>query len=44
MGRFFKHLFRIAVVLTIGLAVYAMLADLPPPTREVVFDLPAPEQ
>ncbi|MEM9059703.1 MAG: hypothetical protein AAGD13_04505 [Pseudomonadota bacterium] len=42
MGRALKYLFRIAVLGTLALAAYAMLADLPPPTRDVVVDLPAP--
>lgn len=42
MGRALKYIFRIAVLATLGLAAYAMLADLPPPTRNVVVDLEAP--
>lgn len=42
MGRFFKLLLRVAIAAAIGLAIYAMLADLPPPTREIVVDLPPP--
>ena len=42
MGRALKYLFRIAVLALLGLIGYAMLADLPPPTREVVVDLPMP--
>ena len=44
MGRFFKLLFRVAIVAVVGLGIYAMLADLPPPTRDVVEDLPVPER
>lgn len=42
MGRALIYLFRIAVLALLGLIGYAMLADLPPPTREVVVELPAP--
>ncbi|MEL6997765.1 MAG: hypothetical protein ACFB03_11740 [Paracoccaceae bacterium] len=42
MGRALKYLFRIAVLGALALAAYAMLADLPPPTRDVVVELPAP--
>ena len=43
MGRAFVYLFRIAVLAVLGLVAYAMLADLPPPTEEVVIELPPPE-
>ena len=42
MGRALKYIFRIAVLAVLGLVVYAMLADLPPPTEDVVIELPAP--
>ena len=42
MFRAFKFLFWLAVVCALGLAGYAMIADLPPPTRDVVVDLPSP--
>lgn len=42
MGRMLKYLFYIAVLAMLGLAGYAMVADLPPPTKEVVVDLPMP--
>ena len=42
MGRALKYLFRIAVLAVLGLAGYALIADLPPPTREIVLDLPMP--
>ena len=42
MWRILKYLFWLAVLALIGLAVYAMVADLPPPTREIVVDLPTP--
>lgn len=42
MGRALKYLFRIAILALLGLVGYAMLADLPPPTREVVVELPVP--
>lgn len=42
MGRALKYLFRIAVLAVLGLLGYAFLADLPPPTKDVVIELPAP--
>lgn len=42
MGRALKFIFRIAVLGALGLAAYAMLADLPPPTRDVVVDIKPP--
>lgn len=42
MGRALKYIFRIAVLGALGLAAYAMLADLPPPTRDVVVDIKPP--
>lgn len=42
MGRALKYIFWIAVLTTLGLAAYAMLADLPPPTKDVVIELDAP--
>ncbi|MFK7942511.1 MAG: hypothetical protein AB8B85_06320 [Paracoccaceae bacterium] len=42
MGRALVYLFRIAVLAVLGLVVYALLADLPPPTEDVVIDLQAP--
>lgn len=42
MGRALKFIFRIAVLGVLGLVGYAMIADLPPPTREIVVDLPVP--
>ncbi len=42
MGRALKYLLRIAVLAAIGLVVYAIVADLPPPTRMVEQDLPMP--
>ncbi|MEM7189763.1 MAG: hypothetical protein AAF439_09140 [Pseudomonadota bacterium] len=42
MGRALKYLFRLAVLAGLGLVGYAMLADLPPPTKEVVVELPMP--
>ncbi len=42
MGRALKYLFRIAILALLGLVGYAMLADLPPPTRDVVVELPLP--
>lgn len=42
MGRALKYLFRIAILAAIGIVVYAMVADLPPPTRIVERDLPMP--
>ena len=42
MWRTIKFLFRIAVLALLALAGYALLADLPPPTREIVVELPPP--
>ncbi|MEM1160066.1 MAG: hypothetical protein AAGJ28_03970 [Pseudomonadota bacterium] len=42
MGRAIKYLFRLAVLAGLGLVAYAMLAELPPPTKEVVVELPVP--
>lgn len=44
MGRALKYLFYLVVLGGLGLVVYAVIADLPPPTREVVVDLPVPGQ
>lgn len=41
MWRALKYLFRIAVLALLGLTAYAMLTDLPPPTKEIVVDLKA---
>lgn len=41
MWRALKYLFRIAVLALLGLTAYAMLTDLPPPTKEIVIDLKA---
>lgn len=43
MGRLIKYLFWIAVLGALGLAAYAMLAELPPPTEKVVIELPSPQ-
>jgi hypothetical protein len=43
MGRALKYLFRLAVLAVLGIAAYALLADLPPPTRNVEVELPVPE-
>jgi len=42
MWRAFKFLFRIAILAFLGLVAYAMLTDLPPPTHEIVQELPMP--
>lgn len=42
MGRALKYIFRIAVLGALALAAYAMLADLPPPTRDIVVDIKPP--
>ena len=42
MGRALKYIFYIAVLGTLGLAAYAMLADLPPPTKDIVVDIKPP--
>ncbi|MEO1491064.1 MAG: hypothetical protein AAFV19_02790 [Pseudomonadota bacterium] len=44
MGRALKYIFRLVVLAALGLVGYAMVADLPPPTREVVVELPSPSQ
>jgi hypothetical protein len=44
MGRALKYIFRLVVLAALGLVGYAMVADLPPPTREVVVELPPPSQ
>ena len=41
MWRALKYLFRIAILALLGLTAYAMLADLPPPSKEIVVDLKA---
>ena len=41
MWRALKYLFRFAILALLGLTAYAMLADLPPPTKEIVVDLKA---
>ena len=42
MGRALKLIFRLGVLAALVLVGYAMVADLPPPTREVVVDLTGP--
>lgn len=42
MRRLFKYLFRILFFVGIGFVAYAIFADLPPPQRETVVQLPAP--
>lgn len=42
MGRALKYLLRLAVLALVALVVYALVADLPPPTRTVEVDLPVP--
>ena len=42
MGRALKYLFWIVVLAAIGVSGYAFFADLPPPKREIVIDLPVP--
>lgn len=42
MFRALKYLFWLAVLGALGLAGYAILADLPPPTRDVVVDVAPP--
>lgn len=41
MGRI-KHLFRLILILAVGLVIYAMVADLPPPTEAVSIPLAIP--
>lgn len=42
MGRMLKYAFRIAVMAVLAFVGYALIADLPPPTREIVVPLSAP--
>ena len=42
MWRALKYLFRIAILALLGLTAYAMLTDLPPPSKEIIVDLKAP--
>lgn len=42
MGRALKYLLRLAVLAVVALVVYALVADLPPPTRTVEVDLTVP--
>jgi hypothetical protein len=41
MGRFILYLFVLLVLAGLAGSVYALFADLPPPTRSVVIELPA---
>jgi len=43
MRRIGKYLLRLVLLLAIGFAAYAMLADLPAPTGEKVVTLPLPQ-
>ena len=42
MGRALKYIFYIAILGVVALAGYAVLDDLPPPTKSVTVDLPPP--
>ena len=42
MWRMTKYLFRLALLGAIGLVTYALLADLPPPTRQITVEVPMP--
>ncbi len=42
MRRIGKYLLRMLLLLAIGFAAYAMLADLPAPTGDTVVTLPLP--
>ena len=42
MGRALKYLLRLAVLAVVALVVYALVADLPPPTRTVEVNLAVP--
>lgn len=42
MGRALLYLVVLAVLAAAGGVVYAMLAELPPPTRAVEIELPSP--
>jgi hypothetical protein len=41
MGRLFFYLVILIVLAGVAGSVYALFADLPPPTREVQIELPA---
>lgn len=43
MRRLFKYLFRLALLLAVAFAGYAMFGDLPAPVRETVTELPLPK-
>ncbi len=43
MRRVGKYLLRLILLLAIGFAAYAMIADLPAPTGEKVVTLPLPQ-
>lgn len=40
MGRFLVYLIILLLIAALGGVVYALLADLPPPTREIELELP----
>ncbi|MEM6621735.1 MAG: hypothetical protein AAF674_05855 [Pseudomonadota bacterium] len=42
MGRALKYLFYLVVLGFLGLSAYAMLTELPPPTKDVTIELPLP--
>ena len=43
MWRLIRFLFWLALLAAIGLVAYAMIADLPPPSRQYLIDLPMPD-
>jgi hypothetical protein len=43
MRRISKYLFRLLLLIAVGFVVYALVADLPPPTSERVVSLPLPQ-
>ncbi|MEM0988210.1 MAG: hypothetical protein AAGK00_04975 [Pseudomonadota bacterium] len=43
MGRALKYLFYLVVLGFLGLVAYAMLTELPPPTKDVTIELPLPD-
>ena len=43
MRTLLKYLFRLAVLMAIGFVGYAMLAELPPPSRDQSVTVPLPQ-
>ncbi len=40
MRRLLRYLLMLAVLAAVGGAIYAMVADLPPPTRTIEIEMP----